>query len=161
MASSSGKLPPDLLAVGKLIELQPPDVRELFQYALAMVMVEQGKARILERHATEAGELYTLSTAGGETIYLNHASTGPLPQRAVTALDEWSRLRANPSRISQELQFDTLDRADGDVLPEVPGCVFVVARRLVVRRPGIELSECASHLSLPESASSGSVPIRR
>src|SRR5438105_11821289 len=68
MAFSSGKLPPDLEAVGKLIELQSPDVRELFQYALAMVMVEQGKARILERHATEAGELYTLSTAGGETI---------------------------------------------------------------------------------------------
>jgi cysteine desulfurase / selenocysteine lyase len=47
----------------------------------------------------------------GETIYLNNASTGPLPRRAVAALDEWSRLRANPSRISQELQFGTLARA--------------------------------------------------
>src|SRR5437588_12641744 len=68
MASSAGKLPPDLEAVGKLIELQPPDVRELFQYALAMVMVEQGKGRILERHATDDGEVYTLSTADGQMI---------------------------------------------------------------------------------------------
>src|SRR2546423_12067304 len=68
MAFSSGKLPPDLEAVGKLIDLQPPDVRELFQYALAMVMVEKGKARILERQATDDGEVYTLSTVDGQMI---------------------------------------------------------------------------------------------
>jgi selenocysteine lyase/cysteine desulfurase len=47
----------------------------------------------------------------GETIYLNNASTGPLPQRTVAVLDEWSRLRANPSRVGQDLQFGTLARA--------------------------------------------------
>ena len=47
----------------------------------------------------------------GETIYLNNASTGPLPQRTVSVLDEWTRLRANPSRVEQDLQFDTLARA--------------------------------------------------
>lgn len=46
----------------------------------------------------------------GESIYLNHASTGPLPARTVAALDEWSRLRTIPTRISQELQFGTLAR---------------------------------------------------
>jgi selenocysteine lyase/cysteine desulfurase len=46
----------------------------------------------------------------GETIYLNNASTGPLPQRTVTALADWSRLRANPERIGHELQFATLAR---------------------------------------------------
>lgn len=47
----------------------------------------------------------------GETIYLNNASTGPLPQRTVAALDEWNRLRANPQRAPQELQFGTLARS--------------------------------------------------
>jgi cysteine desulfurase/selenocysteine lyase len=46
----------------------------------------------------------------GEAIYLNNASTGPLPQRAVRAVDEWNRLRANPQRIAHDLQFDTLAR---------------------------------------------------
>ena len=49
--------------------------------------------------------------AAGETIYLNNASTGPLPQRTVRVLDEWSRLRANPDRVPQDLQFGTLARA--------------------------------------------------
>ena len=49
--------------------------------------------------------------ADGETIYLNNASTGPLPQRTVDALAEWGRLRANPDRISQERQFGELTQA--------------------------------------------------
>jgi selenocysteine lyase/cysteine desulfurase len=48
--------------------------------------------------------------ADGETIYLNNASTGPLPQRTVRAVSEWARLRANPQRLSHDLQFDTLAR---------------------------------------------------
>ena len=46
----------------------------------------------------------------GETTYLNNASTGPLPRGTLAALEEWSRLRANPHRISPELQFATLAR---------------------------------------------------
>jgi selenocysteine lyase/cysteine desulfurase len=46
----------------------------------------------------------------GETIYLNNASTGPLPRRTAAALDEWTRLRSNPSRVEQHLQFATLAR---------------------------------------------------
>src|SRR5437660_6463044 len=65
---SGTNLLPDLLAIGTLIDLQPADVRELFQYALAMVMVETGKAHILERHATDVGEVYTHSTADGQMI---------------------------------------------------------------------------------------------
>ena len=46
----------------------------------------------------------------GESIYFNHAGTGPLPARTVATLDEWSRLRTIPTRISQDLQFGTLAR---------------------------------------------------
>src|SRR6185312_493069 len=51
----------------------------------------------------------------GETIFLNHASTGPLPQRTVRALEEWAHLRANPHRISHDLQFDSLAKARANV----------------------------------------------
>lgn len=49
--------------------------------------------------------------ASGETIFLNHASTGPLPQRTVDATTEWARLRANPARIAHDFQFGTLVRS--------------------------------------------------
>ena len=47
----------------------------------------------------------------GDQIFLNHASTGPLPQRAVDALQEATALRAEPWRFTQELQFGTLAKA--------------------------------------------------
>ena len=47
----------------------------------------------------------------GEQIFLNHASTGPLPQRAVDALQDATALRAEPWRFTQELQFGTLAKA--------------------------------------------------
>jgi selenocysteine lyase/cysteine desulfurase len=46
----------------------------------------------------------------GDSIYLNNASTGPLPARSVRAVSEFTELRAQPWRISQELQFDTVAR---------------------------------------------------
>jgi selenocysteine lyase/cysteine desulfurase len=47
-------------------------------------------------------------TLSGDTVFLNHASTGPLPQRAVDVIDEWGRLRSEPWRISLETQLGTL-----------------------------------------------------
>ena len=49
-------------------------------------------------------------TSGG-MVFLNHASTGPLPERAIVKLDEWNRLRANPTLVTQEIQFGTLARS--------------------------------------------------
>ena len=49
--------------------------------------------------------------ARGESIYLNNASTGPLPERTVAAVAEFTRLRAAPFRMSEELQFDTVARS--------------------------------------------------
>jgi cysteine desulfurase / selenocysteine lyase len=46
----------------------------------------------------------------GECIYLNHASTGPLPLRAVEAVHQFNELRAHPYRLPDELQFSTLAR---------------------------------------------------
>lgn len=48
--------------------------------------------------------------ARGEAIYLNNASTGPLPERTVRALREFDARRAAPYRLSDDLQFATLAR---------------------------------------------------
>lgn len=47
-------------------------------------------------------------TLRDDVSFLNHASTGPLPQCAVDALGEWQALRAEPWRISLERQFGLL-----------------------------------------------------
>jgi cysteine desulfurase / selenocysteine lyase len=49
--------------------------------------------------------------ARGDAIFLNAASTGPLPQRAVAALAEWANLRAELFRLTEERQFETLKRS--------------------------------------------------
>ena len=47
----------------------------------------------------------------GEAIYLNAASTGPLPERTIRAQDEFTRKRAAPHRLSHEEQFAVLDES--------------------------------------------------
>jgi selenocysteine lyase/cysteine desulfurase len=44
----------------------------------------------------------------GEAVYLNAASTGPLPERTVRAQDDFTRKRAAPFRLSFEEQFSVL-----------------------------------------------------
>lgn len=65
--------------------------------------------------------------AAGEAIYLNNASTGPLPTRAVVAANEYNQLRAEPFRLSDGLQFGTL----------------VKSRELIARLIGARTSEVA------------------
>ena len=49
-------------------------------------------------------------TDTGESVYLNAASTGPLPERCVRAQDDFTRLRAAPHRLGHEAQFAVLSR---------------------------------------------------
>ena len=49
--------------------------------------------------------------AAGEAIFLNHASTGPLPRRAVEATAHYARLRSQPWKVGLDLQFGTLRRS--------------------------------------------------
>ena len=49
----------------------------------------------------------------GESVYLNAASTGPLPERTVRAQADFTRLRALPQRLTHEAQFDVLTRCRG------------------------------------------------
>ncbi|MEO8564521.1 MAG: aminotransferase class V-fold PLP-dependent enzyme [bacterium] len=47
----------------------------------------------------------------GEAIYLNVASTGPLPERTVKAQDQFTRKRAAPHRLSHQEQFAVLTQS--------------------------------------------------
>lgn len=47
----------------------------------------------------------------GDIVFLNAASTGPLPQRTVDVLGEWAALRATPNRLHDDTQFGTLARS--------------------------------------------------
>jgi cysteine desulfurase/selenocysteine lyase len=49
--------------------------------------------------------------ARGDRVYLNHASTGPLPARTMRALSTWTESRGEPWRISDDMEFDVMDRA--------------------------------------------------
>ncbi len=49
--------------------------------------------------------------AAGEAVYMNHASTGALPQRALRATAEFNAVRGAPYRLSDRLQFDALARS--------------------------------------------------
>ena len=49
--------------------------------------------------------------AAGESIYLNTASTGPLPRRSVAAIAAFNEMRAAPHRLTEDFQFRTLARS--------------------------------------------------
>ena len=66
-------------------------------------------------------------TRTGRTIFLNAASTGPLPRRTVETAEAWARLRAEPHRLGDSTLFDTLRRS----------------RELVARLIGARTSEIA------------------
>jgi cysteine desulfurase/selenocysteine lyase len=50
-------------------------------------------------------------TLAGDSIFLNAASTGPLPQRAVDAVSDWARMRATPQRLKDDALFSTLTKS--------------------------------------------------
>ena len=47
----------------------------------------------------------------GESIYLNHASTGPIPTRARSAIAEFDARRAEPFRLPDTMLFETVRRS--------------------------------------------------
>lgn len=64
--------------------------------------------------------------ARGDAIYLNHASTGPLPTRAVSAQAQFNELRGEVFRMTQEFQFGVLDRSReliGRLIAAPPGAI--------------------------------------
>ncbi len=68
MAMPESDLPLELQMLSRLIDGQPPPVRELFHYAVTMLLVEEGKAEIVEQHVIDAREHLTLRTTAGDSF---------------------------------------------------------------------------------------------
>ena len=85
-------------------------------------------------------------------IYLNAASVGPMPQRAVDVAAQWSELRAQPHRLRFEMQLDSvatarrqfaaLVGADPEEIALMPNTTYGLnlAARALPLRPGVILS---------------------
>jgi selenocysteine lyase/cysteine desulfurase len=88
----------------------------------------------------------------GAGIYLNAASTGPMPASAVAAADEWTRLRAQPQRIAlsrmqdaaatARAQFAALVGAAADEIALMPNTTYGLnlAARALPFAPGVLLT---------------------
>lgn len=85
-------------------------------------------------------------------IYLNAASVGPMPQRAVDVAAQWCALRAQPHRLPFEMQlesvatarrqFAALVGADAEEIALMPNTTYGLnlAARALPLRPGVILS---------------------
>jgi hypothetical protein len=56
------ELPPEFAMLFRIVDAQAPNVREMFQDALTMLIVEDDKAKIVEQHAVGIREHLTLRT---------------------------------------------------------------------------------------------------
>ena len=62
--------PYDFSALASLLDAQPEPVRTMFQYCLALAMVEMGKGRLVGRIPGESGPICTFETVKGEHFCL-------------------------------------------------------------------------------------------
>jgi hypothetical protein len=67
---ASSKLPPEFDILARVADAQEENSRELFEYALAMELVKDGKMEVVERRMVNMRENVTLKTAAGQTFML-------------------------------------------------------------------------------------------
>jgi hypothetical protein len=70
-------IPPELEMLSRIIDAQSPAVRELFQYALIMLMVENGKAAVIDRRVIDAREYLTFKTSADESFTIVKPEVSP------------------------------------------------------------------------------------
>ena len=74
----------------------------------------------------------------GETIYLNNASIGPLPERTRLVLEEFNRRRTMPFRLPDRDLFGTMTesrRLVAELLSVTPGVPCISNVRVSVKLP--------------------------
>lgn len=77
---TTAPLSPELQAFAALLDALPGPVQAAFQYALALLMVEAGKARIIGALPGESGAICTFETVAGDVF--------SLPRPPMSAADE-------------------------------------------------------------------------
>ena len=59
---------PEFQILSRIADAEEPNVRELFEYALTMVMVQDGKAKLVGQHTVGMREHLELRTAAGDAF---------------------------------------------------------------------------------------------
>ncbi len=97
---SESDLPPDLAMLARVVDRQSPAARELFHDALILLMVEDGKAEIVEHRMVDAREWVTVRTVAGElfSIVKPDESDDMLETLKVLVREILSAERAHPSQ---------------------------------------------------------------
>jgi hypothetical protein len=62
------KLPPEFERIAELVDQQPPAVREVFQFMLAVAMEESGKAELINTSQVEGRTWYSYQTVAGDVF---------------------------------------------------------------------------------------------
>lgn len=86
--TSPEPLPPDLEALSAFVDSQLPEVREIFQYALAMLLLEEGGASMGEP-TTDAGgrtHVQVLTTAGNSFDVVKPTVSEPMLEQMMTIM---------------------------------------------------------------------------
>ncbi len=63
---TASDFPPDLAVLARVVDRRSPAARELSHYALALMLIEDGKAKIVGRRTVDAREWVTVRTVAGE-----------------------------------------------------------------------------------------------
>jgi hypothetical protein len=97
-------LPPDLAMLTHIVARQSPTARELFHYALVLLLIEDGKAEIIERQTVDGREWVTVRTVAGElfSIVKPYESDEMLEALKVVAREILKAEHANPSPAEAE-----------------------------------------------------------
>lgn len=90
-------LPPELAQFVALLDAQPGPVHTIFQYCLAMLMVEAGKTELIQTASSENGPVCTFKTVAGDTFTLlkpplNEVNEAVMMERLRQILDEEGEL---------------------------------------------------------------------
>ena len=61
-------LPPEFEILSRIADAEEANVRELFQYALTMELIDSGKAKLVEKREVGMRQQLTLRTSAGDTF---------------------------------------------------------------------------------------------
>ena len=64
-------LPPQLQQFAAFLDAQPSNIQVAFQYCMALLMVEAGKAKLVSTEPSENGSVCTFETMAGDIFSIN------------------------------------------------------------------------------------------
>ena len=88
MKNTTSNLPPKLQAFASLLDAQPPEVQEAFQFLLATAMQEAGKSELLNAADVEGWWHYTFKSSAGDVFSMMRPQISKKVGRRIRNSDE-------------------------------------------------------------------------